>query len=102
LTGKPSVVQIACASAPGRPSRILLTTSSILAIALPFASWPVITRRTVNAIARLPELLCRWNGTLWGSALCRKSTGFRAGDSMVRLRPEEAKEEEVETEEWAE
>src|SRR5207249_10580721 len=50
LTGKPSVVQTLTDVAPGRPDATFLHTSSILTIALPFASCPVITRRTFSAM----------------------------------------------------
>src|SRR5258706_8808730 len=54
LTGKPSVVQTLTDVAPRRPDETFLHTSSILTIALPFASWPVITRRTCSAMSRPP------------------------------------------------
>jgi hypothetical protein len=46
VRGKPSVVQTSQAVAPGRPEKTFFETSSILTIARPCASWPVITRRT--------------------------------------------------------
>src|SRR5215470_10875794 len=51
LAGKPSVVQMLTAVAPGRPDAACLATSSIFTIALPLASWPVITRRTCSAMS---------------------------------------------------
>src|SRR5215831_15230720 len=53
LAGKPSVVQMLTAVAPGLPDAACLQTSSIFTIARPFASWPVITRLTFSAMPRL-------------------------------------------------
>src|SRR5262249_4038387 len=50
LAGKPSVVQMLTAVAPGRPDAACFATSSIFTIALPLASCPVITRRTCSAM----------------------------------------------------
>src|SRR5262245_36855142 len=58
LVGKPSVVQTLTAVAPGRPDAACFATSSIFTIALPLASWPVITRRTCSAICRLLVVEC--------------------------------------------
>src|SRR4029077_16991421 len=82
LTGNPSVVQIGATSAPGRPTFRSVTTSSILTIALPLASWPVITRRTLCAISRLPVVA----PTLGGGAIRRKGGGFSPRHSMLRFR----------------
>src|SRR5207247_4928068 len=56
LTGKPSVIQTFTDVAPGRPDATFLHTSSILTIALPFASCPVITRRTFSAMPASSDL----------------------------------------------
>src|SRR5262245_37283430 len=53
LAGKPSVVQMLTAVAPGLPDAACLQTSSIFTIARPFASWPVITRLTFSAMPGL-------------------------------------------------
>src|SRR5262245_8531939 len=71
LAGKPSVVQMLTAVAPGRPDPTCFATSSIFTIALPRASWPVITRRTCSAISRLPG--CRmW---AWRPMIARQLFG---------------------------
>src|SRR5262249_1836912 len=54
LAGKPSVVQMLTAVAPGRPEAMCFATSSIFTIALPLASCPVITRRTCTAMCLTP------------------------------------------------
>src|SRR5262245_21425925 len=53
FTGNPSVVHTTHEVAPGRPEIVFEHTSSILTIALPFASCPVTTRRTLSAIVPL-------------------------------------------------
>src|SRR5262249_33915875 len=58
-TGKPSLVQITAACAPGRVCTTFLDISSIDTIARPFSSWPVTTRRTVRLMGSLPR---RWYG----------------------------------------
>jgi len=52
-TGKPPLVQMTQAWAPGRAERKFYETSSIVTIALPAASCPVTTRLTFNAMASL-------------------------------------------------
>src|SRR5215471_8003131 len=67
FTGNPSVVHTTQDVAPGRPEIVFEHTSSILTIAFPLASWPVITRRTLSAItlsshrhSRMPVELSRF------------------------------------------
>src|SRR5215813_3563484 len=50
FTGKPSVVQITQADWFGRLDEMFFATSSMSTLALPLASWPVITLRMFNAI----------------------------------------------------
>jgi hypothetical protein len=57
-TGKPSLVQITAASAPGRVWAAFLTLSSIDTVARPFLSWPVTTRRMLRLI--IPSLGKSW------------------------------------------
>src|SRR5262245_40336327 len=63
LAGNPSVVQMLQASAPGRPLTTFLATSSILTMARPVASCPVITRRTFNAM--VPSLVATRRAPIW-------------------------------------
>src|SRR6516225_2604592 len=56
-TGKPSLVQITAASAPGRVRATFLMFSSIDTIAWPFLSWPVTTRRIVRLIGCPPHVI---------------------------------------------
>src|SRR5262245_17037882 len=65
-TGKPSLVQITAACAPGRVWTTFLEFSSINTIARPFSSWPVTTRRMVRLM-----------GLSLGDGVGEKSSGPR-------------------------
>jgi hypothetical protein len=52
-TGKPSLVQITAAWAPGRVAATFFAVSSIATIARPFLSCPVTTRRMLRLIGSL-------------------------------------------------
>src|SRR6185436_3749623 len=51
-TGKPSVVAVSLKKEPGRPVNAFFEISSICTMALPLASWPVITRRSCSSAMR--------------------------------------------------